>query len=228
MMQQAATNYGSVDGAASPHLVLASSSPRRRELLALLGVPFVVEPSRYIEPAPPAHAIRLADFVMELATNKAIEVAGRTSGGYIIGADTLVTVDQGDLGVPLGKPTDADDAARMLGLLSGRVHCVYTGVAIVPVPQDGTPQEPCRAIVRTLVKFRQLDAAMIADYVATGEPLDKAGAYGAQGYAAPFIEGFEGDFYNVVGLPLATVGLLLEELGLPWWRYRQQMPTLIG
>jgi septum formation protein len=214
---------------APPRLILASSSPRRRELLALLGMPFEVTPSRYQEPEPPLHAIPLADFVTELATHKAQEVAGRTAeAAYVIGADTLVSLDLDEMGVPLGKPADPDDAARMLGQLSGRVHCVTTGVAIVPVSSDGAPQPPCQAAVKTLVRFRPLDAAMIADYVATGEPLDKAGAYGAQGYAAPFIETFQGDFYNVVGLPLVTVGKLLEELGVPWWRYRRHMPALIG
>jgi len=218
----------SAGNGAPPRLVLASASPRRRELLALLGLPFEVVPSRYQEPAPPDHPINLADFVTELATQKAREVANRTERAYVIGADTLVTLDPGEQGVPLGKPEDAADAARMLRSLSGRTHWVTTGIAIFPIIPTPTQSDPVTAAVRTAVRFRYLDDAMIEDYVATGEPLDKAGAYGAQGYAAPFIEGFEGDFYNVVGLPIATVAVLLEGLGLPWQRYRRHMPGLIG
>jgi len=211
-----------------PPLVLASSSPRRRELLALLGVPFAVMPSRYVEPAAPDYPIHLGDFVSELAASKALEVAKRIEAGFVIGADTLVTVDEGDHGTPLGKPTGPEDACRMLGSLSGRTHQVFTAVAIVAAGDRSRQPRPACAVVRTRVTFRELTDTMITDYVSTGEPMDKAGAYGAQGYAAPFILRFEGDFYNVVGLPLCTVATLLEGLGMDWWRYRKQMPRLIG
>jgi septum formation protein len=211
----------------TPRLILASASPRRRELLALLGMPFTVMPSRYEEPLPPTAAISLPAFVTQLAVHKAQEVAQRVQGeleqgALVLAADTLVSIDDADLGVPLGKPTDAADACRMLRQLSGRTHRVYTGIAIMGKGNLHT------SAVCTRVRFRELSDAMIADYVATGEPLDKAGAYGAQGYAAPFIESFDGDFFNVVGLPLCELGRTLESIGVEWWRFRQEMPPLIG
>ncbi|HLK56883.1 MAG TPA: Maf family protein [Chthonomonadaceae bacterium] len=213
---------------APPRLILASASPRRRELLALLGLPFEVLPSRYEEPPPPTTPVALDAFVSLLAQHKAAEVAERVEAGFIIGADTLVTLDHDQLGVPLGKPMDTADAERMLRLLSGAIHIVYTGVVVIRKEEASRPPAIVSAAVRTRVRFRELSAAMIADYIATGEPMDKAGAYGAQGYAAPFIEGFEGDFYNVVGLPLCTLGRLLEQSGLEWSHYRQEMPPVIG
>lgn len=240
----------------TPRLILASASPRRRELLALLGIPFTVVPSRYEEPLPPITAISLPAFVTELAMQKAQEVAQRVQdalaqGALVLGADTLVSIDDADLGVPLGKPTDAADACRMLRQLSGRTHRVYTGIALIEKRKDGGEVQNKSGVeisdleserssssppslllhastVCTRVRFRELSDAMIADYVATGEPLDKAGAYGAQGYAAPFIESFDGDFFNVVGLPLCELGRTLEKIGVEWWRFRQEMPPLIG
>lgn len=194
--------------------------------MALLGLPFEVIPSRYEEPPGSGEPIVMADFVTSLAVSKAQEVAARVdAGSWVIGADTEVALDIGERGVPLGKPVDAEDARRMLRLLSGRAHRVYTGVALVHAPGS---KAPITAVERTLVRFREMTEAMIADYVATGEPLDKAGAYGAQGYAAPFIAGFEGDFFNVVGLPLCHLGRLLEQAGISWWHYRRHMPPLIG
>lgn len=213
---------------AFPRLVLASASPRRRELLGLLGLPFVVEPSGYVEPGAPQEPVVLADFVMDLAVRKAEEVARRCSAGWVLGADTEVALEEGGRGIPLGKPVDAADARRMLALLAGRAHCVYTGVALVEAPGDGGVGRRLCTAVCTRVRFREMTEAMIADYVATGEPLDKAGAYGAQGYAAPFIEGIEGDFFNVVGLPLCAVGRLLEEAGVVWWRFRRDLPAVMG
>jgi septum formation protein len=212
----------------SPRIILASASPRRRELLALLGLPFTVEPSRYEEPGAPKEPVVLTDFVRTLAMHKAEEVARRSAGVWVVGADTEVALEEGDVGLPLGKPTDAQDAARMLRNLSGRAHSVYTGVAVIEARDGGEIGEPFCAAVRTRVRFREMSDAMITDYVATGEPLDKAGAYGAQGYAAPFIEGFDGDFFNVVGLPLCELGRLFERAGVLWWHYRQQMPPVIG
>ena len=212
----------------TPRLILASASPRRQELIALLGLPYEIVPSRYVEPPAPTEAVDLAALVQGLALAKAQEVATRCAPGYVLGADTLVTLAAEGAGIPLGKPTDPEDACRMLGLLSGQVHSVYTGIALIPVWEDRSLGLPHTLAVQTRVRFRPLSATMIADYVATGEPLDKAGAYGAQGYAAPFIEGFEGDFFNVVGLPLCAVGQLLEQVGVEWWHYRQQMPPLRG
>ncbi len=213
---------------AAPRLILASASPRRRELLALLGLPFVVVPSPYEEPPAPSHPIDLAAFVTELARNKALAVAQNEREALVIGADTLVSLSTESVGVPLGKPADAADACRMLSLLAGTVHTVHTGVVLCRTSPDGILTSTYSTAVQTRVRFRSLSNAMIADYVATGEPLDKAGAYGAQGYAAPFIESFEGDFYNVVGLPLCEVGRLLEQAGLLWWQHRREMPPLIG
>ena len=211
-----------------PRLILASASPRRRELLSLLGLPFTVIPSPYEEPSAPPYPVDLPAFVMDLARNKAHAVARIEPDALILGADTLVSLSVEPFGIPLGKPADAADACRMLRLLGGAVHTVHTGVALFRSLPDGSLTAPLCAAVRTEVRFRVLSEAMIADYVATGEPLDKAGAYGAQGYAAPFIESFNGDFYNVVGLPLCEVGRLLERCGLHWWQHRRQMPSLIG
>ena len=200
-------------------LVLASSSPRRHDLIRLMGMPFRVEPSRYEEPPPPDTTVSLPDLVSELAANKALEVALRLGVGWVLGADTLVSLDE-HIGTPLGKPADSSDARRMLGLLSGRSHFVYSGIAVVP-PWDASGEPRAfRSVTKTRVRFRRLSDDMISDYVVTGEPLDKAGAYGAQGYAAPFIEAFEGDFYNVVGLPLCDLGRLLERCGLDWRHLR--------
>jgi septum formation protein len=207
-------------------MILASSSPRRRELFALLGLPYTVVTSRYEEPASPSERVPLAAFVTQLATGKAQEVAGRIDSGWVLGADTEVALEEGEFGTPLGKPNDSEDARRMLRLLSGRVHVVITGVAVIRVPESGRAEPPVSSSVRTRVRFRKLSDSMITDYIATGEPLDKAGAYGAQGYAAPFIESFEGDFFNVVGLPLCEVGKLLERCGLAWWRFRRNLPPL--
>ena len=217
-------------------LILASASPRRRELIALFGLPYEIVPSRYEEPSAPEGTIDLAAFVSELAVNKAAEVAARTENGIVIGADTLVAIDETDphsstdgstgrlFGTPLGKPIDAADACRMLRLLSGRSHSVYTGVALIRVT-NGEIDEPLTAVERTVVRFRALTEAMIEKYVATGEPLDKAGAYGAQGFAAPFIESHNGDFFNVVGLPLCALGRLLERAGVEWWQVQTIVPS---
>lgn len=211
-----------------PRLILASASPRRRELLALLGLPFEVLPSRYEEPKEPEEPVSLSGFVTTLASRKAHEVASRIETGLVIGADTTVTLAGEDSGVPLGKPPDMEAARAMLRLLSGRVHTVYTGVALTRAFGNGAVSDPLTTAVQTRVRFRSLTQEMIEGYLATGEPFDKAGGYGAQGYAAPFIESFEGDFFNVVGLPLCALGRLLEECGVPWWSHRTIMPHVLG
>jgi septum formation protein len=204
-------------------LILASASPRRRELMGLLGIPFRVVASRYEEPPAPEQPVSLPDLVMELATKKAAEVAGRLGVGWVLGADTLVSTDE-NIGVPLGKPAGALDAIRMLGILSGREHFVYTGIAVIPPWQVSDRPRAIRSVAKTAVRFRDLSPRMIEDYVATGEPLDKAGAYGALGFAAPFIERIDGDFYNVVGLPLCETARLLERCGLDWQSLRAIPP----
>lgn len=207
-----------------PQFILASASPRRRELFALLGLPFEVVPSTYEEPTSPDQAVVLADFVAHLATEKARDIALRYPDAWVVGADTEVAMDT--VGAPLGKPKDTEDACRMVRALAGRRHLVCTGVALFRPQEAQSEQTPQVIAVSTWVTFRPLTDAMIADYVATGEPMDKAGAYGAQGFAAPFIQSFEGDFFNVVGLPLCALGQLLEEAGCDWSGHRSLVGVL--
>ena len=183
-------------------LILASASPRRRELMGYFGLPFSIVPAAGPE-TPPAGA-DAAHTAEALALAKAKEVAGTHPGAVVIGADTVVEID----GVILGKPKDEADAKRMLRLLSGREHRVYTGLAVI----CGDKTESCAEC--TKVWFRPMTGAEIDDYVATGEPMDKAGAYGYQGRAGQYIRGIEGDFFNVVGLPLCRLGLMLAEIGV--------------
>lgn len=187
-------------------LILASTSPRRRELLGLLGLPFEVVASGFDEEALAPAGLTPAEYVMRLAIGKASEVAARTDGdALIIGADTTVILD----GATLNKPIDAADAHRMLRLLSGRTHQVYTGLCLIAV-RGGVSGEARTDHAATDVTFDALSDETIAAYVASGEPLDKAGAYGIQGKALSFIPGIEGDYFNVVGLPLELLrGLLL-------------------
>ena len=147
------------------------------------------------------------ELVMALSAAKAREVAETAKAGpedVVLGADTVVELD----GAVLGKPRDAEDAKRMLRALSGRTHRVYTGVTVI---RGGTE---LRRTEGTAVTFRALTEGEIARYVATGEPLDKAGAYGAQGRASLFVERLDGDFFNVMGLPLCLLGTMLKEVGV--------------
>ena len=189
-------------------LVLASASPRRQELLRLIGLPFRVIPSDFDESTLPLWPPD--EHVLRSATAKAEDVAARIEEGVVIGADTIVVVDD----QVLGKPADADDARRMLRLLSGRSHYVYTGVCVVR-RSSGETVRTARDFVRTEVRFCAMSDATIDAYVATGEPLDKAGAYGIQERAAVLIEGIVGNYFNVVGLPVYCLGRLLAEVGLP-------------
>ena len=183
-----------------PRLVLASASPRRRELLGLLGLPFEVVPSGYDETLVDPSTVTPPEYVTQLARDKALEVAGRMNGdALIIGADTTVVLD----GQYLNKPTDAADAHRMLQALSGRPHKVYTGLCSVQASAVVTD------FAVTEVIFDTLTDDVITAYVATGEPLDKAGAYGIQGEALSFIPRIDGDYFNVVGLPLEYVRRML-------------------
>jgi septum formation protein len=186
----------------TPRVVLASSSPRRRELLALVGiahdiVPADIDESYLPDESPRTHAERLA-------REKAAVVAAGAPDAVTIGADTIVVVD-GDV---LGKPRDAAHAAEMLRRLSGRSHRVITAVAAI---WRGATTS---AVEEVGVTFRRLSAVEIAAYIATGEPMDKAGAYGIQGYGATIVERVDGDFFAVMGLALNRLVRLLEELGL--------------
>lgn len=185
-------------------LILASSSPRRRELLTQAGFTFEVHPAHIPEdPLPNEDPIA---YVVRLARAKAeavfAEISSKESAPpqVVLGADTTVTLDNH----VLGKPTDAADAARMLRLLSGRTHRVITGVALASAQRTEVAAEV------TGVRFLTLSDEEIAAYIATGEPMDKAGAYGIQGRAARWIPRIDGCYFNVVGLPLALVSVMLE------------------
>lgn len=189
-------------------VVLASRSPRRTELLKMLGVSHRAVPSSADESALPGESAR--DQVSRLALLKASSVAATAGEALVIGSDTLVTLD----GHVLGQPRDAAEAERMLAHLSGRTHTVFTAICLL---RPGF--EPSQGVSETQVSFHRLSPAEIAAYVATGEPMDKAGAYAAQGIGAVYIRSVEGSFYNVVGFPvdlfahlLPAVGLTLEEL----------------
>lgn len=187
-------------------LVLASASPRRRELLTQAGFSFSVRPA-HIPEEPRANENPIA-YVTRLAREKAeavfCEISPEESAPtrVVLGADTTVTLDNHIL----GKPADAPDAVRILQLLSGRTHLVITGVAVI------TAQSTEVAAEVTAVRFLTLSDREIEDYVATGEPMDKAGAYAIQGRAARWIPRIEGCYFNVVGLPLALVASMLESL----------------
>ena len=193
-------------------LVLASASPRRRELLGNAGISFTVQAADIDEK--PLAGESPQDCAERLAREKALAVFQTRPRDYVLGADTIVVVD----GAILGKPCDADDAARMLRLLSGRTHAVITGVCVVsPVAsgQGSVASKPdlLTASETTLVTFCELSDDEIREYVATGEPMDKAGAYAIQGIASRWIPRIEGDYSNVVGLPVAMVYRMLRERG---------------
>ena len=184
-------------------IILASQSPRRRELLERMGLPFrIITPDideRMERALPPG------ELVAAISAEKAGAVAAQAGpGAVVIAADTVVALD----GAVLGKPAGEADAARMLSALAGRTHHVYTGLTVLRGERVRTVSE------ETAVTFRPLTEQEIAAYVRTGEPLDKAGAYGIQGYGALLVEGIRGDYYNVMGLPVCRLGLLLKELGV--------------
>lgn len=189
-----------VPGPLSGPLVLASGSPRRRELLGRLGIPFDVVTADVDET--PGAGESPSELVDRLAAAKAVAVSRQRPGAVVIGADTVVAVD----GEILGKPADADDARRMLQTLSGRWHDVHTGIALAV---DGAVA--AGAVVRTAVRFAELTDAEICWYVATGEPLDKAGAYALQGAGGALVAAVAGSPSNVVGLPLAELAACLRQ-----------------
>lgn len=184
-------------------IILASTSPRRKELLSRMGLSFKavspdVEEDMRMDLPP-------SELVMELSGQKAQAVYEREGGSaLIIAADTVVSLD----GAVLGKPADELDAFKMLTTLSGTRHQVYTGITVLWNGERVTEFEA------TDVTFRDLNQEEIEAYIATGEPMDKAGAYGIQGYGALFVEGISGDFYNVMGLPVCRLGRILARLGV--------------
>jgi septum formation protein len=188
----------------TPQLILASASPRRRELLQGAGVAFTVIPSNTPEAAefgetPPEYALRVA-------SEKAQDVADKYPGAWVLGADTIVEID----GEVLGKPRDVADGQRMLSTLSGRTHQVMTAFALL----DGDSRVRIRQVDTSRVTFKPLTDAQIRAYLATGEPFDKAGAYAVQGLGASLVERVEGSYTNVVGLPLDEVQAALRAVGL--------------
>ena len=185
-------------------IVLASGSPRRQELLRMIGIEdFKILIDVNEEQAP--HGLLPEQTVCEIAVGKAKNVSRVCSkNDTIIAADTLVYLD----GQPMGKPGDMAEAESMLKALSGRKHTVYTGVALLR-------SDKCVACAEaTDVFFRDISDEEISEYVKTGEPLDKAGAYGAQGRGAVLIERIEGDFFNVMGLPLCRLSIMLKDFGV--------------
>ncbi len=190
--------------AQSPPLILASQSPRRAELLGRLGLEFEVRPAD-IDEAYVDHEMP-ADHAERLAREKALVVSRDWPGALVIGSDTIVVLDR-DV---LGKPRDEAEAVRMLERLSGREHEVFTAVAVV----HGERAES--ALERVRVRFRRLGRRECEEYVATGEPLDKAGAYGIQGFGSALVEAIEGDYFAVMGLPVVRT---LDLIGRHGWRY---------
>jgi len=184
-------------------IVLASASPRRSELLQSAGISFTVVPGDIDET--PFHSEEPVAHVLRLAEGKAREVASRAEGRFFIGADTIVLCDR----EIMGKPCDNADAGRMLRRLSGRVHQVITGFALL----DRSTGKVASRTVSTDVTFKPLTDAEITAYVSTGCPLDKAGAYAIQGGAAYMVERIDGSYTNVVGLPLCEVVETLREIG---------------
>ena len=180
-------------------LVLASSSPRRAELLASIGLEFEIVPSGISEEGV---SLTGAELVCDLAYKKALKIAGSRPDAIVIGADTVVIRD----GVIFGKPPDETGAACMLSELSGVWHEVFTGISVI-----GRGKQKTEAVL-TRVKFRKLNNDVINAYVATGEPMDKAGAYGIQGLGSLLVEEIAGDYYNVMGLPLGRLAEVFSEL----------------
>ena len=184
-------------------LVLASKSPRRAEILRAAGWPFESIAASIDETR--ADGEDAVSYVERLAKEKAEAVAALVPGGLVLAADTTVVVDDH----VLGQPVDDDDARRMLTLLKGRWHEVLTGVALMRVGQTAVP---LAAHETTRVRFSDMSAAEIDWYVSTGEPTGKAGAYGIQGRASLFIEEIEGDYFNIVGLPIRLVYELVNKM----------------
>lgn len=181
------------------NLVLASQSPRRKELLSILDIPFTIVPSSIDEI--PASGENPEQFAVRVAREKGMDVGSRVSQSIVLSADTVVTID----GEILGKPADKEEAVRMLKKLAGRDHWVYTAVCVL----NQMKRETLEGLERTRVWFDPLDEAQILDYIHRENVLDKAGAYAIQGYAAAYIPKIDGNYSNVMGLPLPLVYKLL-------------------
>lgn len=185
-------------------IILASNSPRRKDLLKQIGVDFTIDPADVDERVLPNE--QPEEYAVRVALDKARVAADRAGAGIVIAADTIVVLND----EILGKPADAEDAERMLLLLSGKAHRVITGLAVM----DAATGRAFTGASLTRVWFRSLSPREIASYVATGEPLDKAGAYGIQERGALFVERIEGCYFNVVGLPLSLLAGLLRDMDI--------------
>lgn len=183
------------------NLILASSSPRRKELLENLQLKFEVFSSDIDESFNPAHAPK--DIVMELAYRKAKAVSEQRPDSYVIGSDTVVVFDSNIL----GKPKDKKEAFTMLKALAGKTHTVYTGVCII------APEKEIKFYTKTAVVFWELTDEEIHSYINTGEPFDKAGAYGIQGFGSILVKEIRGDYFSVVGLPVSKTVRELKKAG---------------
>ncbi|MCM1365476.1 MAG: Maf family protein [Ruminococcus sp.] len=186
----------------SKKFIVASASPRRKEILQNAGYDFLVIASQADETLP--DDISAEDAVRELAKRKALSVSAENENAVVLGCDTVVAID----GKILGKPQNADDAAKMLNSLSGRTHTVYTGVCIT----DGEKEKTF--VSATEVEFYPLSKVTVNDYVATNESNDKAGAYGIQGYGSVLVKKINGDYLTVVGLPFGETARALAEFGV--------------
>lgn len=187
-------------------IILASASPRRAELLRQIGVTFSVQPAHIDETPQPNETA--AQYVERLARDKALAIAATAPGATVLGSDTSVVLD----GRILGKPADQDEAVATLHQLSGHSHQVMTAIALA---QDGRCDS---LVVITDVRFRTLSPGEIEAYVASGEPMDKAGSYGIQGLGGIFVSGLRGSYSAVVGLPLQETADLLADAGHPVWK----------
>jgi len=185
-------------------IILASGSPRRRDLLAQIGLDFEVVPSNYDEVI--EKNLPFGQLVCKLAEHKVMDVAKKYTGGIIIGADTIVVLDN----KILGKPSSKKEAMDMLSMLSGQWHSVFTGLFVLDA-KSGKSQKDYE---ESRVKFKEISPREIENYVNTGEPLDKAGAYGIQEKGALLVEKIEGCYYNIVGLPLFKLSLILANFGI--------------
>ena len=185
-------------------LILASTSPRRREILALLGLPFDVIQPDFEETFSPGRSIE--EEAIEFAVGKAESVARQNARAIVIGSDTMISLDEGKI----GKPRDLSDARAMLGKLTGRTHHIYTSVAII----DGSGGSGLTVLEKVTVKMRAFSDAEVEDYLACGESLDKAGAYSIQGNGRQLIASIEGDYLAAVGLPLKPIADYLKDRGI--------------
>ena len=185
-------------------LILASTSPRRKEILEKLTIPFETQNSDFEEDM--SQDLSAEDLAKSLSFGKAKAVADKNPDAIVIGADTFVYFG----GKKVGKPKDSEDAKMMLKEMSGKPHSVFTGYTII----DTSSGKVITKVIETKVYFKSLSEKQIEDYVATGEPLDKAGSYALQGLGAILIDRIEGDFFNVMGLPLSSLSDSLNEFGV--------------